>query len=224
MCGRYTLTDPRNAIESLFPDLGEAAALLEARFNVAPTQGVPVVRTVAGRMELAILRWGLVPAWASRDRRLPTLINARCETVNEKPSFRSAFRSRRCLVFADGFYEWERVGEKKLPWRFTVGGGHPFVMAGVWERWTGGDEPMESVAILTTASNQLVGRIHDRMPVILGPRGRAAWLTESPEPLPVDSIFRPYPAASMESCRVSVRVNKVGSEDPGLVDPVDPVE
>ncbi len=217
MCGRYTLTHPEEAIATLFPGLGAGEAFVP-RFNVAPTQTVCVVRE--GRMgrEAVGLRWGLVPGWAKPDKRLPTMINARSETVHEMPSFRSAWRHRRCVVLADGFYEWERGPEGKLPWRFTMAGGQPFAMAGIWERWTRGETPIESVAILTTQANALVGRIHDRMPVVVEADAFADWLGMDTPPDVLGGLLKALEPEKMTAYRVSPRVNKVGEESPELVE------
>jgi putative SOS response-associated peptidase YedK len=220
MCGRYTLTNPEEAIAALFPGLGTGEAFVP-RYNVAPTQTVCVVREGPAGREAVGLRWGLVPGWAKPDQRLPTLINARSETVHEKPSFRAAYRHRRCVVLADGFYEWERSPEGKLPWRFTLAGGQPFAMAGIWERWTRGETPVESVAILTTRANALVGRIHDRMPVVVEANALQDWLGMDTPADVLGGLLKSLEAEKMTAYRVSPRVNKVGEESPELVKSVE---
>jgi putative SOS response-associated peptidase YedK len=220
MCGRYTLTDPEEAIAALFPGLGTGEAFVP-RYNLAPTQTVCVVREGPAGREAVGLRWGLVPGWAKPDARLPTLINARSETVHEKPSFRSAYRSRRCVVLADGFYEWERGPDGKLPWRFTMAEGQPFAMAGIWERWTRGETPVESVAILTTRANALVGRIHDRMPVVVEADALRDWMGMDTPPELLGGLLKSLEAEKMRAYRVSPRVNKVGEESPDLVEAVE---
>src|SRR5438067_3297187 len=167
MCGRFTLTAPREALTSLFPlfDIPDVTP----SYNVAPTQAVLAVRVPAGRdkPELAALKWGLVPGWADDPAIGNRLINARAETVAEKPAFRAAFRQRRCLVLADGFFEWQKVNGRKQPYYFGLRRGEPFAFAGLWERWDKGEIPLETCTLLTTEANTLLRPLHDRMPVIL---------------------------------------------------------
>ena len=217
MCGRYTLTSPEAVIQALFGDAVRDGSGLRPRYNIAPTQEVPVVRQNHG-LELFSCRWGLVPAWANPEKPLPTLINARCETVHEKPSFRSAFRARRCVVLADGFYEWERKGDQKLPWYFRRQGGLGFGMAAIWESWEKGGSLLESVSIITTKANALVGRIHDRMPVMLAGEALEVWLALGPRSLAdLKAVMAPFPEAQMCAQRVGVAVNKATAEGEGLV-------
>src|SRR5262245_56836930 len=161
MCGRSTLKTSRQVLAewfqlSRFPEL-------KPRYNVAPTRDVPVVRAAAGGREVALLRWGLVPSWADDPGIGNRLINARAEGVDTKPSFRSAFKQRRCLVIADGFFEWQPRKGKKQPWLFQLEGGEPFAFAGLWERWQHGDaEPLETCTLITTEANDLVKPVHNR--------------------------------------------------------------
>ncbi len=220
MCGRYTLTSPVDVIESLFGGSVANAEQIRPRYNIAPTQQVPLVRQNDG-LEVVHCRWGLVPAWAHPEKRLPTLINARCETVHDKPSFRRAFRARRCVVLADGFYEWERVGKERLPWLFRREGAVGFGMAGIWERWEAGEQPIESVSIVTTQANPLVGRIHQRMPVMLVGDALGAWLDPGADRAHLAGLMGPFSAAEMSAQRVGLAVNKATSEGQALVVPVD---
>ena len=175
MCGRYTLSSPGPEIAAAF-GLDEAPAL-SPRYNIAPTQSVPVVRATAGGRMLAMLRWGLVPAWAKDISVGNRMINARAESAAEKPAFREAMRRRRCLLPADGFYEWLRGPSGSQPHRFHRPTGEPFGMAGLWEEWTSPEgELIGSCTILTTEANALVRPIHDRMPVVLDPADFEAWL------------------------------------------------
>ncbi len=183
MCGRYMITSAREAMKRVFdvPTLFELAP----RYNVAPTQDVPVVRLEEGERELVMLRWGLIPSWAKDPEIGNRMINARGETVAEKPSFRSAFRRRRCLVVADGFYEWQkRPDGPKQPYFITVANGGPFGLAGLWERWSDPTEgyPVESCTVITTGANELLKPIHNRMPVIIDPSDFDAWLDTSGNP------------------------------------------
>ena len=209
---------------------------LRPRYNVAPGQDVAVVRSAdpgsrsragSGR-GLAMLRWGLIPAWARDPAIAWKLINARSETAAEKPSFRAAFRSRRCLIPADGFYEWQRRDGIKQPWLFGLRDGAPFAFAGLWEQWripegaalTGSlaerspGDAVETCTILTTAANETVAPVHGRMPVILPPDAWDPWLAGE------DAALAPYPADGMTAHPVSTLVNKAANEDPRCVEPV----
>ena len=169
MCGRYTLKTP---VEKLAEEFGfdDSSVELPPNYNVAPTQGVAAVLEEDGRRRLEVLRWGLIPPWADDPQIGSRMINARAETAPEKPSFRRAFRERRCLIPADGFYEWKRMNGGKQPYYIHMKEGRPFAFAGLWESWkeAGGPE-IRSCTILTTKPNALAGEIHDRMPVILPP-------------------------------------------------------
>jgi len=184
MCGRYSLTTAPEAMRALFDY--ENLPNLEPRYNIAPTQMVPVVRlAAAGRRELALLRWGLIPHWARDPSMGARLINARAETVAGKPAFRDAFAHRRCLVPADGFYEWRTENGRKQPFRIGIKGGGVFAFAGLWESWTAPEgaggaiapgDAVETVTIITTDANEKLRPIHHRMPVILPVEGYATWL------------------------------------------------
>ena len=201
---------------------------LRPRYNVAPSQDVAVVLAAGEGRTLAMLRWGLIPAWAKDQAIGHKLINARSETAAEKPSFRSAFRARRCLIPADGFYEWRREGKTRQPWLFGLRGGAPFAFAGLWERWTvpedaaltgslaersPGDE-VETCTILTTAANETVAPVHGRMPVILPGDTYGPWLEGK------DVALAPYPADDMTAHPVSALVNRPTNDDPRCVEPV----
>ena len=228
MCGRYTNRLSWTDIVRLYrvASYPGPALNLRPRFNVAPTQDVVAVRTREGTgdRELAMLRWGLIPAWTKPDapQRSP-LINARSETVAEKPSFRQAFRRRRCLIVADGFFEWGKGKSGKQPYWITLADRAPFAFAGLWERWEKSPDgkTVDSCAIVTTEANELVARIHDRMPVILAPEDYESWLDIDGTPADrAQSLLRPYPAAAMTAVPVSARVNSVKNDDEGCVEPV----
>jgi putative SOS response-associated peptidase YedK len=177
MCGRYSLTTPTEALVALF-----AAGPLEGfspRYNIAPTQLVPAVRMSEGERAWAWLRWGLIPSWAKDPAIGNRMINARAETVADKPAFRAALRRRRCLLPADGFYEWEKRDGAKQPYHIALADRAPFAFAGLWEHWQG-DEAIESCTILTTAANRRLAPIHPRMPVILAPEHYDIWLDTEP--------------------------------------------
>lgn len=175
MCGRFTLATPAEQIAALFGL--EEVPELAPRYNIAPGQPIAVVRlSGSGRRELIWARWGLVPAWARDPALGARMINARCETVAEKPAFRAALKQRRCLVPADGFYEWRRDGPRKQPLYFSLVDGSPFAFAGLWERWQGTGGPLETCTILTTAAGEAVSSVHDRQPVIVAPADYGPWL------------------------------------------------
>src|ERR671916_3522188 len=163
MCGRYTLTVPTDRLAAEF-ELDEVRAELSPNFNVAPTQSVAAVVAEGGKRRLETLRWGLVPSWADDPEIGSRMINARSETAHEKPSFRRAFRERRCLIPADGFYEWQRTDNVKQPFHIRMKSGRPFAFAGLWESWKDSGSEIKSCTILTTEANGLVGEIHPRMP------------------------------------------------------------
>lgn len=201
------------------PDVPE---LLE-RYNIAPTQGVAVVRAGAEGRRLDLLRWGLIPSWVKEPKLAPTLVNARVDTLLEKPSFRGAFRSRRCLIPADGFYEWKTVNGKKQPMYFSMKDAAPFALAGLWERWEGPDGAViESCTTLTTEPNSVVSPIHDRMPVIVPPEAYGLWLDPRvTDPQRLVPLLGAYPADAMQVHPVSPRVNAATVEGPDCIVPVD---
>ena len=224
MCGRFTLSDPdADRLAAQF-DLPAPPAALRPRYNIAPTQEIAAVRLTAGGAgrELALLRWGLIPAWARDPGIGVRLINARAETAAEKPSFRAAFRRRRCLIVADGFYEWQKRPGGKRPYYVRLRGGRLFAFAGLWERWTGPDGGViESCTLLTTTPNALLRPIHNRMPVILHPDDYALWLDPTVDDRRrLQPLLRPYPAAEMEAYPVSRRVNAPRYDDPRCIEPL----
>jgi putative SOS response-associated peptidase YedK len=217
MCGRFTLTRPARAVAEAF-EL-EQLPLFEPRYNIAPTQPVLAVRRCGDEPRQAVLlRWGLVPSWAADLSIGARLLNARAETVLEKPAFKAAFARRRCLVPADGFYEWQSVGRKKQPIHFRFGDGRLFAFAGLWERWQGPDGPVESCTILTTGANELVRPLHERMPVILDPDRYEAWLDLRNNDLALlHSWLVPYPPAEMAAVPASPHVNNARNEGPACL-------
>ena len=220
MCGRFTLATPGQTIAEAF-QLAAAPDLRE-RYNIAPTQSVAAVRAGASGRELVMLHWGLIPSWSKDAAIGARMINARGETVAEKPSFRAPFRSRRCLILADGFYEWKRVGAGKQPYHIRRIDRRPFALAGLWDRWAppGGD-PVESCTIVTTAPNEVLAPIHDRMPVILPPESHALWLDpEVREKERLQELLQPFPASLMYAFPVSPRVNNPRNDDRDCVAPL----
>jgi len=219
MCGRYTLRTP---VEKLAKEFGleDSSVDLPPNYNVAPTQGVAAVLAENGHRRLEVLRWGLIPPWADDPQIGSRMINARAETAHEKPSFRRAFRERRCLIPADGFYEWKRTNGTKQPYYIHMKEGRPFAFAGLWESWReeGGPE-VRSCAILTTRPNALASEIHDRMPVILPAGSREAWLDPEAEKEELLALLEPYPEDEMEAYPVSRYVNSPQNNDPHCVEP-----
>lgn len=217
MCGRYSLTKPPEAMRRLF-QFRRALRNLPPRYNIAPTQDAPVVRLSAdGERELAMLRWGLVPSWSQDPKSGYSTINARAETVAEKPAFRSAFKSRRCLVPADGFYEWQKVDTRKQPYRIAMKDDGLFAFAGLWERWEKG-ETIESFTIIVTQANDLLKPIHDRMPVILDPLDYEPWLDTGTSPAAAQKLLRPFPSDAMRAYPVSTRVNSPRNDDASVIE------
>ena len=230
MCGRFTQRLSWRELHELMSLLGPAQNL-RPRYNVAPAQAIAAVRAGAEGRTLSMLRWGLIPAWAKEPSIGYRLINARAETAHEKPSFRAAFRARRCLIPADGFYEWAKAakGRAKQPWLFQMKDGSGFAFAGLWESWTvragltltgslaelePGDA-LETCTILTTQANETVAPVHPRMPVILPPAAYDPWLTGADVPL------TPYPAHAMTAHPVSTLVNKPANDDERCVERVE---
>jgi Uncharacterized conserved protein len=222
MCGRFTLTP---SAQVLMDELG----LLwipedyRPRFNVAPGQLILAARDGDQGRKGAMLKWGLVPPWAKDPSVGNRMINARSETVAEKPSFRRAFDRRRCIIPADGFYEWRKDGKVKIPMLFRLRGGRPFAFAGLWEAWrprSGKGETLFTCTILTTAANELVQPVHDRMPVILPKEAIDLWLDRDVPGEGVRGLLAPYPAEEMEAYEVSPRVNSVKNDDPLCIEPV----
>jgi putative SOS response-associated peptidase YedK len=221
MCGRFTQAAPGEVVAELFR-LPSVPALAP-RYNIAPTQEVAAVRASArGDRELVALQWGLLPPWVRERSAAARMINARAETLADKPAFRTAFRLRRCLIVADGFYEWQRLGGRKQPHFIGFADGRPFGLAGVWERWTGEESaPVESCAIVTTAANEVVAPLHDRMPVILDPGQFALWLDpELRDPEALQPLLRPHGGAAMRAYPVSALVNNPAHDLPACRKPL----
>ena len=199
--------------------------LLEPRYNIAPTQQVLIARAKEGgeATEVVPVRWGLVPSWAKDPSIGSRMINARGETVATKPAFRSAVKYRRCLIPADGFFEWKKTGSAKQPHWIRFADGRAFAFAGLWERWRPADgQPVDSCTIITTTPNRLVAGIHDRMPVILARGRHREWL--GPERLPdgrLETLMVPYPPEKMEARPVSNHVNRPANDDPACIEPLD---
>jgi putative SOS response-associated peptidase YedK len=218
MCSRFTQVGVGPLLADLLglPDPGRPA-----RYNVAPTQEVAAVRVEAGDRRLALLRWGLLPRWADDPSLASRLINARSETAADKPAFRDALRRRRCVVPADGFFEWSGPPRDRRPWLIRRRDQAPFALAGLWERWAPpGQAPRETFTILTTVPNEVVARLHDRMPVVLPPGAFDPWLDPALEdPAALSRWWTPAPAADWEAVAVGSRVNRTDAEGPDCIAP-----
>ena len=220
MCGRYSITGNPAHIGTR---LGIHLDAVAPRYNVAPTQTAPVIlhTSPASPPAMRMLRWGLVPFWAKDLSIGNRMINARCETVAEKPSFRRSFKSRRCLVLADGFYEWQKQGTIKQPWRFHLQSGAAFAFAGLWDCWHADqDDETLSFTILTTTPNDLTRRVHDRMPVILQEAEYLPWLNPTTSPAKLIPMLDPYPAGEMTGQPVSRSVNSPKNDNPECIVPL----
>jgi putative SOS response-associated peptidase YedK len=221
MCGRFALKAPPRSIQEHF-DLPETVDL-SPRYNIAPSQEIAVVRLLPGKnfRQLDMLRWGLIPGWARDIKISYKMINARAETLAQKPAFRAAFKKRRCLIAADGFYEWLHSGGNKQPFFVHMKNGSVFGFAGLWETWKSSEgNIVESCAIITTTANNLIRKVHDRMPVVLHPAQYDAWLAdESPEDFLLQ-LLTPYPANEMEAFRVSQEVNSPRNDIPACLQPI----
>ncbi len=216
MCGRFAFYSPAEATAALFGVRG--AKPVEPRYNIAPTQYIAAIRGSGddGR-ELAMLRWGLVPFWAKDPSIGNRMINARAETVAGKPAFRAAYRHRRCIVLADGFYEWRRDGDAKTPYFITLADGGPFALAGLWEKWHDkqADEELQSATLITTAANDFMAPVHHRMPMVLEPDRAAEWLGGNDRM--IDTASEDCPA--LRAWPVSRRVNNARNEGEELLAP-----
>ncbi len=220
MCGRYAITSAPEAIRRLFGY--EDQPNFPPRYNVAPTQPVPIVRLFEGRRRFALVRWGLVPAWVKDPRSFSLLINARGESLNDKPAFRAAMRYRRCLFPADGFYEWRRENDRATPYYIPRKAGGPIAFAGLWENWMGPNgEEIESAAIVTTRANRMLANIHARMPVIVPPEAFDFWLdSRNVDANTAAALIAPAPEDLLEVHQVSPAVNSVANDTPDLIEPV----
>ena len=218
MCGRYTLAASAEELVEAF-DVPSLMFELEPRYNIAPSQMAPVVAVDRQGRRAGLLTWGLVPGWVAEPG--AGIVNARSESVADKPSFREAFERRRCLVPADGFYEWRKEGGARIPHWIHPRDGGLIAFAGIWERWSrAGAESRHTFAILTTDASADVAALHDRMPVVVAPDDRALWLDRSAAPVQLRHLLRPAPEGSLVSHPVSTRVNRPAEDDPGLIEPV----
>jgi putative SOS response-associated peptidase YedK len=220
MCGRYTLTSSPEALRALFRY--EEQPNFPPRYNVAPTQPIAIVRLVEGKRQFALARWGLLPSWVKDPKTFTLLINARGETAAEKPAFRAAMKRRRCLIPADGFYEWQAAGDRKRPFYVRAKSGAPLAFAGLWETWEGPNgEELETGTIVTTRANRMLSPIHERMPVIVPPEAFDLWLDGATvDATTAAALIQPAPEDLLEAYEISTAVNRTANDNPKLLEPV----
>jgi putative SOS response-associated peptidase YedK len=221
MCGRFSRADDSAALAGRFKLEQAPTVELEPRYNVAPGQmAAVIVKTQQRRLEM--MRWGLVPFWAKDEKIGYKAVNARAESLAGKPMFKAAYQARRCLVPADGFYEWQKQGKAKMPWRFLLKDHVLFALAGLWESWQKPDGGrLNSFTIITTAANDLVKKVHERMPLILRRDDEETWLSAGGGDMRrIDELLRPYPAKHMTAYPVSERVNSAANEGVELIEPL----
>jgi putative SOS response-associated peptidase YedK len=218
MCGRYAVTSAPEAIRALFgyPEQPN----FPPRFNVAPTQPIAIVRLIEGKRQFTLVRWGLLPSWVKDPRSFTLLINARGESLTEKPAFRAAVKRRRCLIPADGFYEWKAAGPRKQPYYIRAKSGVPLAFAGLWETWTGPNgEEMETAAIVTTRANRTLAPIHERMPVVVPPEAFDLWLDcANVDAETAAGLIAPAADDLLEAYEVSTAVNRTANDNSQLVE------
>ena len=224
MCGRYTQTKDLQTLAGQF-GFSAPETELNPRYNIAPGQHAPVVLLdpETGARSLRLMRWGLVPFWAKDEKIGNRLINARGETLHEKPSFKNALKRRRCLVLADGFYEWTGVPGGKQPYYIRLRSGRAFAFAGLWERWDRKDDtdPLHTFVVVTTQPNDVVRSLHDRMPVMLRADDEDRWLDPEAELDDLNLLLKPYSAEQMEAFPVSKQVNSFQHDIPQCILPID---
>jgi putative SOS response-associated peptidase YedK len=221
MCGRYTIAIPPEQLAERF-NATLPAEPLPARYNAAPGQQLPILLNEnQDQRPVQLVRWGLIPYWAKDHKTDYRMINARSETLEDKPAFRKSLHKRRCLVLADSFYEWQKTPDGKVPTRILLKSGEPFAMAGLWETWTSKEtgEVIRSFTIITTEPNDLMASIHNRMPVILPPEHEDAWIAGEDAPKDWRDLLRPYPADLMKAYPVSTLVNSMKNDSVALIAP-----
>jgi putative SOS response-associated peptidase YedK len=218
MCGRYALTSAPEAIRALFAYSEQPN--FPPRYNIAPTQPIVIVRMIDGKRQFALVRWGLLPPWVKDPRNFSLLINARGESLKDKPAFKAAMKYRRCLVPANGFYDWKSTGPRRQPYYVRAKSGQPLAFAGLWETWTGPNgEELETATIVTTRANRALAGIHERMPVIVPPEAFNLWLDcANVDAETAAALVAPAPEDLLEAYEVSTAVNRAANDDPKLIE------
>lgn len=222
MCGRFALSAKTSEVEKLLPGLYSSKDI-KPNYNIAPTQQIAIV-TNQNPKEIIFAHWGLIPSWAKDKSIANKMINARAETLHEKPAFRNLISKKRCLIFADGFYEWKRIegSKKKIPYFIKMKTGEPFTFAGLWDNWRSNENQLiTSTVIITTEPNELMKTIHNRMPVIIAPEERGLWLSDNIDSKDLSFLMKPYPTDTMEAYQVSDLVNSPSMNLPDIIKPVD---
>lgn len=218
MCGRYALTLPPEAVRAFFGYAEQPN--FPPRYNIAPTQPVPVVTLDNGARRFTLMRWGFIPGWVKDLKAWPLVINVRSETAREKPAFRAAMTRRRCLMPADGLYEWRRVGKESEPYLFRRPDHGPFAFAALHETWHSPDgSEIDTVALVNSHANGLMAAVHHRCPIILDPRDHDLWLDPGAEPRQIDAMLKPPPDEMLEMVRIGKTVNKVANDGPEVQAP-----
>ncbi len=220
MCGRYTLAKPFKSIVTHFKAKTSQQDFKE-RYNIAPFQTVPTIIQEDNDRRICAFRWGLIPHWAKNESVGMKTINARAETVSEKPSFRDSFRSKRCLIPADGFIEWARNTKEKTPKYINLKSNELFGMAGLWAEWYGNGKSLQTFSIVTTEANDLIGKVHHRMPVILSPHNYSKWLDPSANSAQLKSLLVPFPSEEMNVRSISKFVNSAKNDSPDCLNPLE---
>ena len=222
MCGRYTVTSAPEAVRALFRY--EERPNFPPRYNIAPTQPIAIVRVSEGKRQFVLMRWGLLPSWVKDPKTFSLPINARAESVCDKPAFRAAMKRRRCLIPADGFYEWKPAGARKQPYYVHAKSGEPLAFAGLWETWTGPNgEELDTATVITTDANRTLTHIYDRMPAIVPPEAFDLWLdTAHVDARTAEAILRPAPESLLEAYPVSTAVNRTANDDARLIEALAP--
>jgi putative SOS response-associated peptidase YedK len=217
MCGRFIFTDPAK-IKALMPDADTTQIKIEfeASYNIAPTRQIPAMLN-DGSGKVRLIRWGLVPSWAKDISTGAKMINARAETLGEKPAFRHLAKTRRCLIFSEGFYEWKKEGKARIPYFIHMKGRGAFAFAGLWDIWEKGGDAIVSGTIITTDANELVMQVHDRMPAIISPDDYGEWLGR--DGTGALSLLKPYPAGEMDAYEVHPLVNSPANNSPDCIKP-----
>jgi putative SOS response-associated peptidase YedK len=220
MCGRFTLHTPAAQIIDTFKLTDISAQELTPRYNIAPSQNIPIIRDTEARREMVMARWGLIPGWSKESRTKYSTINARIESAAEKPAYRTPFKRQRCLIPADGFYEWKQVNGNKIPYHIRMRDGKVFAFAGLWDHWGGKDDSIESCTIIVMPSNDVMKPIHERMPAIIAHAHYDSWLNSSvTDKQEIMQYLTSAPSSQLTAYPVSTRVNSPGNNDERCIQP-----